>query len=32
MEIQVQDKGLFFTDVQALKNNTEVASAIASGL
>jgi hypothetical protein len=32
MEIQVQDKGLFFTDAQALENSAEVVSPIASGL
>ncbi|EJN22135.1 hypothetical protein PMI36_03294 [Pseudomonas sp. GM79] len=32
MEIQVQDKGLFFTDAQAKENNVDVVSPIASGL
>ena len=32
MEIQVQDKGLFFTDAQAMENNDEVVSPIASEL
>ena len=32
MEIQVQDQGLFFTDAQAMENNVEVVSPIASGL